>query len=293
MTSAERFALPITSNPHVPLTLRRKLAKLCIPLDGRAFETELSGKPFQGVLDNYIEWVVYSTNSYFEYTYINLLRSLVSGGVAIDVGANVGNHTHAFSAFFDQVHSFEPFGRVADRLEAKAAHLPNVSVHRIALGAEPATLKFATPTTVNLGTGRIDDDGDIEVPVMRGDDFVSESVDGSVNFIKIDVEGHELEVLAGLEQTIARQRPVVIFEAPIYLRKEPGRSLSEAFDYFPEDYQFVALRGQSTFPVQASLPNVLSIDRGNPRITGKVSYFIAFGPERGFEVRGRKLEASA
>ncbi len=293
MTSAERFALKITSNPRVPLTLRRKLAKLCIPLDGRTFETELSGKPFQGTLDNYIEWVVYSTNSYFEYTYINLLRALVSGGVALDVGANVGNHTHAFSAFFDRVHSFEPFGQVADRLEAKAAQLPNVSVHRIALGAAPATLKFATPTTVNLGTGPIDQEGDIEVPVMRGDDFVSDSVEGGVNFIKIDVEGHELEVLAGLSETIANQRPLVIFEAPLYLRKEPGRSLSEAFAFFPDDYQFVALRGQSTFPVQTELPNVLSIDRANPKITGKVSYFIAYGPERGFEVRGRKLEARA
>ncbi len=282
MTLAERFAVPITSNDYIPLTIRRKIAKLCIPLDGREFELELSGQPFCGTLDNYIEWIVYSTRSYFEYTYINLLRSIVNGGVALDIGANVGNHSHAFSAFFDHVHSFEPFDLVADRLEAKASRLPNVTVHRLALGESAEVLKFATPTTHNLGTGKIDTDGDIEVIVKRGDDFVPDTIAEAINFIKIDVEGHELQVLAGLVHTIEKHRPLVIFEAPAYLRKEKGRSLSEAFDFFPKDYQFVALRGQSTFPIQSSLPKVHTIDRMHPKIRGKVSYFIAYGPEREF-----------
>ncbi len=265
------------------------MAKRCIPQDGRPFEVEISGRSFGGVLDNYIEWVVYSTRSYFEYVYLNLLRTLVKGGVALDVGANVGNHSHAFSAIFDQVYAFEPFEPVADRLEEKASRLANVSVNRFALGAQAATLRFTAPTTRNLGTGHIDPEGEITVEVVNGDNFVKESVSEPVNFIKIDVEGHELEVLQGLSETISTHRPLVIFEAPKYLRKEPGRSVSEIFDYFPPDYEFVALKGQSTFPLQDDLPKVNPILRDNPKFAGKISYFIAYGPERDLRVRDRRL----
>ena len=102
----ERFALKICAKAKIPLSLRRWVAAQCVPMDGRNFSIVLDGGEYRGVLDNYIEWIIFVTRAYFEYTYLNLLRSIVSGGAALDVGANVGNHSHAFSAFFDEVHAF-------------------------------------------------------------------------------------------------------------------------------------------------------------------------------------------
>ena len=64
-------------------------------------------------------------------TYLNLLKRLTKGGAALDVGANVGNHSHAFAQHFDEVHAFEPFELVAQRLEIKVRPFNNVNIHRL------------------------------------------------------------------------------------------------------------------------------------------------------------------
>ncbi len=284
------LVLSLTSNPKIPLALRRKIGKAFIKRDGRDFCIEIDGRPFEGKLDNYIEWLAYVTRDYFEYTYINLLRSLLSGGTALDVGANVGNHTHAFSGFFDTVHAFEPFGKVADRLEAKGAELPNVEVHRVALSDQVGELSFEAPADENWGTGKITDGGSLKVPVEIGDCYLRDRVDG-VNFIKIDVEGHELCVLRGLTETIRKFRPVVMFEVPSEWRKNGWEGLEEAGEIFPGDYLFVGFRGQSTFPVQTSLAKVVPVDCHDPSsISGKLSYLLGYGPERGFSLRNGRLQ---
>src|SRR5262249_40578675 len=65
------------------------------------------------------------------------------------------------------------------------------------------------------------------IEVKRLDDF--NFLD--VGAIKIDVEGHEFEVLSGSEETIKKSRPVLIVE--IEERHHPGRS-SEIIRYVEE-----------------------------------------------------------
>jgi FkbM family methyltransferase len=58
------------------------------------------------------------------------------------------------------------------------------------------------------------------VTVRRGDELLGELELDSVALVKIDVEGAELDVLAGLRETLEQQRPAVIFEV---LGSEPIR----------------------------------------------------------------------
>ncbi|MDA7876983.1 FkbM family methyltransferase [Akkermansiaceae bacterium] len=277
--------LKFTSNPAIPLTLRREVGKLFVKQNGESFEIEIDGRPFPGTLDNYIEWMVFITRDYFEYTYLNLIRSLVKGGVALDVGGNIGNHAHAFAGFFDEVHSFEPFEKVAKRLKEKAALLGGVTVHSVALSDEAGEMSFEAPDSDNWGTGRISDSGGLKVQVVRGDDYLKEQGIGKPNFIKIDVEGHEPNVLRGLKKTIAESRPVVMFEAPRHLRKEGNGGLGEMIECFPEDYQFVGFRGQTTFPVQRKVAKTIPLDVNRlEEVKGKITYVLGFGKERGFEL---------
>lgn len=274
-----------TTTSSMPLVLRREIARKLVPRDGSDFEIELSGKPYKGKLDNYIEWLVYVRGDYFEFSYLNLIKSLLDGGTALDIGGNVGNHTHAFAAHFDRVHSFEPFAKVAERLVEKASHFENATVHQIALSNENGELSFETPETENWGTGKISESGSIKVPVKIGDDFLVEENVGPVNFVKIDVEGHEISVIEGLQKTIHTDRPVVMFEVPRAWLKNGGEGLGALTPLFPEDYEFVGFRGQSSFPVQRQFAKVVPVDCRKPgSFSGKLSYLFAFGPERGFKV---------
>ncbi len=55
------------------------------------------------------------------------------------------------------------------------------------------------------------------VPVMRGDIVLKNENIDAINFVKIDVEGAELEVIKGLQETLQKYKPVIIMEIlPVY-----------------------------------------------------------------------------
>ncbi|MDP1580460.1 MAG: FkbM family methyltransferase [Candidatus Didemnitutus sp.] len=286
------LVLKFTRSPSVPLSLRRLVGKLFVKKSPEQYRLKIGQREYIGRRDNYIEWLVYVTGDYFEYTYLNLLRRLFSGGVALDVGANVGNHSLAFSEIFDSVHSFEPFPLVAKRLAEKTVATGKVTVNQMALGETNGTAHFIPPATDNLGTGRISESGGIEVRIARGDDFVATNLQGKINFIKIDVEGHEVPVLRGLRETIARDRPGVMFEVARDLQADGARGLLDCFKLFPEDYQFACMKGQSTFPLQKSTADAWAAGRESLGVSGRITYVLAYGPERGFRLDGTTLTRS-
>jgi len=93
-----RPILAFTRNQRIPLNLRRTLGEWFVRKSNRDFELNV-GSVYRGRLDNYIEWMVYLTGQYFEFPCINLVRKMHSGGVVLDVGANLGNHSLAFCNF--------------------------------------------------------------------------------------------------------------------------------------------------------------------------------------------------
>jgi FkbM family methyltransferase len=138
-----------------------------------------------------------------------LLDALPAGGVLIDVGAHVGIVTlqaarRAGAA--GHVHAVEPTPSNGDALIENLAlnGLDNVTVHRCAAGREPgsAVLHQMGLTYLNSLVGANPygrEAAAVEVPVRPLDDLVT----GRVDAIKIDVEGAELDVLAGADRILA------------------------------------------------------------------------------------------
>jgi FkbM family methyltransferase len=134
--------------------------------------------------------------------------------LAIDVGANNGIYAYHLSRHARSVVAFEP----NPRFDRALRFLPrNVTVRYEALSSAPGTLPLHIPATdageaegwATLEATDLPLARSIDVPVRRLDDLDL----GRVGFVKIDVEGHEMSVLAGAVTTIRRDRPTLLVEA--------------------------------------------------------------------------------
>ena len=140
--------------------------------------------------------------------------------IVLDVGANIGCTSILFSKLAAKVYSFEPSPTTFRFLQQNlsAAGASNVLAFNCGLGsrASTETLTFA-PNNRSGGfvSNKLQLDAGHQTEVITiadGDSFLAAQNVERVDFIKIDVEGFELEVLAGLSSVLQRHRPVVVLE---------------------------------------------------------------------------------
>jgi FkbM family methyltransferase len=144
-----------------------------------------------------------------------VMRTVQRGNLAVDVGANVGIYTYALSRAGAVVEAFEPQPACTDVLDAYAGSHAGIHVHHVALGAEPGTATLHVPidgTRLRAGSASLlaghATSVQQAVTVRTLDSYALDDV----ALIKIDVEGFELEVLAGAGSTLARSRPLLLVE---------------------------------------------------------------------------------
>jgi FkbM family methyltransferase len=160
-----------------------------------------------------------SFDEYGEYSEgeVDLFRQcLAPGDVALDVGANFGSHTLPMARLVGAtgfVHAFEPQRIVFQILCGNVAlnELDNVRALPHAVGRNPGRTKIPP---VNYG-GR-SNFGGVAIGGERGEEVEVVTLDQlklpKVKFIKIDVEGMELDVVLGAKATLARCRPILYVE---------------------------------------------------------------------------------
>jgi len=157
-----------------------------------------------------------------------LRRFVIAGRDVVDVGANIGTHTIAFSKWVGsgRVIALEPQSFVASVLEANCAlnDLRNVEIVRAACGSRASratyfqdhknvgatALKFRSAlkkVVLELFSNKEDDAASVSVCTL--DEVLA---DRPVSLIKIDVEGMELEVVKGAMRVLRNWHPVVYFE---------------------------------------------------------------------------------
>lgn len=129
---------------------------------------------------------------------------------ALDVGANIGNHTLYFSKRFHRVVAFEPNPEVFRVLQINVENRTNVEAVNIGLSDRAGVAKLSVPA-LNRGAGQLSDAGNVAIQLSTLDQL--EQTDARIGLLKIDVEGHENNVLLGGESTIRQQKPIVVFES--------------------------------------------------------------------------------
>lgn len=156
---------------------------------------------------------------------IQLLPLLCSDArIAVDVGGNLGLYVHHFQKLCKSVVVFEP-------IPALQAHLKrqyrDIRVEGVALSDAPGQTQLRMPagnyswaTIAATNHLELADRGagltSIDVPVRTLDSYDL----GNVGILKVDVEGHEEQVLRGAIQLLERERPNIIVE--VEERHNPG-----------------------------------------------------------------------
>ena len=138
------------------------------------------------------------------------LEHFKEGDVFFDIGAHFGYFSLLANQKSDQIFSFEP--RPANRKFFKKHMALNkaagVQLFPYAIGDKTGTVRFNTQT--GSATGHVSDDGNLEVEMIHIDEWVQNKKLPKPDFIKIDVEGGEIEVIKGCRETIYTYRPKML-----------------------------------------------------------------------------------
>jgi len=142
-------------------------------------------------------------------------RFVGPGDTVIDIGANVGYYTVLASQLVgDQgrVYAFEPEPTAFALLEqnVRVSGARNVVLEQKAVSNENGTLQLFL-AAVNKGDHRIyqtDDRAAIDVEAVRLDDYLA-GIGGAIDFVKIDTQGAEALIIAGMDDTI-RDNPGIV-----------------------------------------------------------------------------------
>jgi FkbM family methyltransferase len=142
-----------------------------------------------------------------------------TGELALDVGANEGSFTSLLAGRFDEVHAFDPNPQITPTLRKRANVCRNVRVIELAVYREPAVLTLrlypssehatAYPQLEVMARGAAG--GEVRVPASSLD-LLGYPDQEQVDFVKIDVEGGEADVLAGAKDTLLDHRPQLLIE---------------------------------------------------------------------------------
>ena len=174
------------------------------------------GHTFTIRVDDEIMESTYKEGNLCEYHMLDWMeRNIPRGGVWIDAGANIGNHTLPFALWADKVIAFEPMQVNADLLMFNVAHFDRrskVLVIQEGVGREEgyASAKLGG-TGKNCQWELTPGEGcEAGIAIAKIDSHVRDTDD--VRVIKLDVEGMEQDALAGAMRTIRRCLPELFIE---------------------------------------------------------------------------------
>jgi FkbM family methyltransferase len=181
---------------------------------------------------------------------LDYLKSVIpfpQKSTAIDIGANIGNHSVYFAEFFESVFAFEPNPRTFALLKVNSEFAclnRNITCFNYGLSDQNSHLFFKTSKS-NTGESSIVDEtfkngnnGVFLIDVKRADE-IEQLFERDISLIKIDVEGHDLPALKGAKELIRKNKPIILFEqhADDFIN-----GTSNVLDYLKElNYKFLTI----------------------------------------------------
>ncbi len=196
--------------------VKRVICEHCAALDFRA-EFSYRGENFRFVVSNPFDLIhaTFLKGRFFELDELNFIEQWVGAGASIvEAGAYVGNHVVYYARFMRPRRTLvlepnpEAIALLRRNLATNAVQCADLSKVGIGVAAATGTYDLVSEGTSNRGATRLvaAEAGSIQTAPL------DQLLEGEVDFMKIDVEGMELEALEGAARIIARSRPKIMVE---------------------------------------------------------------------------------
>jgi len=254
LTTKTKISLARLANRVIVAALGRSGGDQTVRVRRRGFNWVLD-------LSEGIDFAVYLTGAFEPSTAAALKRLLKPGQTALDIGANMGAHTLAMARAVSpggKVFAIEPtqgaFARLSANIAANRETVEVISAHQVML---TRTIDAPLPDRVHASWPMTADPDEhpehLGVAVSTAgaqarplDDFLDDQGVDTVDLIKMDVDGFEMDVLVGGRRTIEARRPAILME----VAPSTWRAMGEATDgptRFLEDlgYRFFDLKGRN------------------------------------------------
>jgi len=153
-------------------------------------------------LSEWIDFNIYFFGSYEKRESRYLSKSIKEDDICFDVGANIGYYTLLFSSCHATCYSFEPHPRTFEMLRRNVALNKNLNANLYQSGISSdktdRKLYHSSDTSGNNSFEIIGDSDNFTIAENETIDiFCSENGINYINFLKVDVEGHEMNVIQG------------------------------------------------------------------------------------------------
>lgn len=152
------------------------------------------------------------------HVYEKMLSELSEEDVFFDVGANLGFYSCLLSEKASKVYSFEPNPAAIKLLREnlKNNSVENAEVIEAALSNEDASKGFKnlfSDSVVGWGAVTDGEDGEGEIEARKAETLLENDEIELPDMMKIDVEGHEIEVLKGMGEVLEKGSPIIYVES--------------------------------------------------------------------------------
>lgn len=174
------------------------------------------------------KWVVDSGRLDHDQSMVPLaVQYIKPGAVVVDAGAYIGDHTIAYARAVGLegfVFAFEPNPVAFECLEYNMKPFSNVTCFKQGLGSKTET-KGITQYDGNYGINHITEGYGTSIT------SIDELELFGLDFLKIDVEGYEMEILKGAYETIKKFKPVMLIEINVCTLEREGKTEKDVFKF--------------------------------------------------------------
>lgn len=162
------------------------------------------------------------------------------GDVCFDIGANVGPITFALvkaTTPRGKVYAFEPgppiYQRLVNNIVMNPLYQESIIAENLGMGDSPGVLLWAEDLRPEgRGNAGLRSGSGVPVKVTTLDCYCQKYGIDRINFIKIDVEGMEYEVLKGSEMVLRNMKPLVYFESLAEFDASSGYTFFESIEKY-------------------------------------------------------------
>lgn len=235
----------------------------CQVSDGRRFEVALA----TGMYDT-----LYFLGEYETFLSLIVDRLVAKGDVCIDAGANFGWYTTLIAdrtGSQGSVHAFEPVPKTFAELQRNVSlnsERRNTFLNALALSESDSTATitlFDKQPTGHASLARKGKGVAIQCRTKSLDQYLAENEIENVNFLKVDVEGAELDLLKGATRIFSQEVPPVIV-------MEMALEQSRHFGYLPNDLLnfILSMADYHVFKIDEVGGRLIEIDHFEPEDIG-------------------------